>query len=368
MSNPDPLEVLVVEDDNGVVDTLVELLSDAGFGASGVEFEEAKYRIRRGRPDIVVIDLVDSANEAPGNDIAEFVWTEHFCPIVVFSGHLSRGTVPPDEHPLVRKLDKRPGADAAVVDAVREMRPYAEVLRKGHDENRTGFAEALRVASDTLLGRDAGVEQVDGVFRAARRRFAASLDLAKANQEPMEAWEQYVAPSLSPNPLTGDVIRRRAGDPTNPAEFAVILSPSCDLVVGPGREPKSGGILVAKCAPFTKGLTQTLGRPGNKRRKEIARQLNQGYFDDVLPLPALEGRIPPMAARLRHLCVVAHSEVGREGGAEEYEIVASMDSPFRELLAWAYMRFAARPGLPDRDTERWAREINDAVVAAEDGE
>lgn len=368
MKGPDSLEVLIVEDDPGVVAVLVDRLSESGFRAAGVEFEEAKYRIRRGRPDIVVIDLVDSAKEASGNQIVDFVWAEHFCPIVVFSGHLAKAKFAADGHPLVQQLTKRPGAVGEVVKAVREMQPYAEVLRQGHDENGTRFGNALREASATAFESHVGVEKVDWVFRAARRRFAASLDLARANEKLMEAREQYLSPPLSPSPLTGDVIRRRAGDPTNPEEFAVILSPSCDLVSEHGRKPKSEGILVAKCAPFTSELTPTLAKtPARSRRREIESGLNQGYFDDVLPLPALDGRIPAMAARLRQLCVVTHSEVGRRGGTEKYEIVASMDSPFRELVAWAYMRFAARPGLPDRDTKGWAREIDDAVRAAGDG-
>ena len=368
MEVPDPLEVLIVEDDPGAVAVLVDLLTESGFRAAGVEFEEARYRIRRGRPDIVVIDLVDSAKEASGNQVVDFVWAEYFCPIVIFSGHLARADFAAAGHPLVQQLEKRPGADAEVVKAVGAMKPYAEVLRRGHDENGTRFGEALRVASATILAPTSGLEEVGRVVRAARRRFAAAVDLARGGEGSMEAWEQYVCPPLSPHPLTGDIIRRRAGDRTDPKEFAVILSPSCDLVAVPGRTPKSGGILTAKCARFTSELTPTLGKPrAERRRKEIARGLNQGYFDDVLPLPALEGRIPAMAARLRDLRVVAHSEVGRGDGTEEYEIVASVDSPFRELVAWAYMRLAARPGLPDRNTESWAREIDDAVRAAGGG-
>lgn len=39
----------------------------------------------------------------------------------------------------------------------------------------------------------------------------------------------------------------------------------------------------------------------------------------------------------------------------------SISSPFRESLARAYMQSAARPGVPDRDTTSWAKEITDSL-------
>ena len=41
--------------------------------------------------------------------------------------------------------------------------------------------------------------------------------------------------------------------------------------------------------------------------------------------------------------------------------IASIDSPFRELVAWAYLQIACRPSLPDRDFDSWRDEIVEDV-------
>jgi hypothetical protein len=41
--------------------------------------------------------------------------------------------------------------------------------------------------------------------------------------------------------------------------------------------------------------------------------------------------------------------------------VASVDSPFREQIAWAFVQIAGRPALPDRDLESWVQEIREQI-------
>jgi CTP synthase len=62
-----------------------------------------------------------------------------------------------------------------------------------------------------------------------------------------------------------------------------------------------------------------------------------------------------MAADFRNLELIGLKEIGNDN--EPFLRVASVDTPFRELVAWAYITNAARPGLPDRDFESWADEI-----------
>lgn len=62
-----------------------------------------------------------------------------------------------------------------------------------------------------------------------------------------------------------------------------------------------------------------------------------------------------MAANLRKLELIAVDEI------VDYERIASLDSPFREMVSWAYMQIAGRPGLPERDFDAWYKEICDAL-------
>ncbi len=83
--------------------------------------------------------------------------------------------------------------------------------------------------------------------------------------------------------------------------------------------------------------------------------LSHGYFEAVVPFPCLKGRIPTMAADLRSLEFLPLADIGSSGKA--FLRIASIDSPFRELVSWAYLQIACRPGLPDRDYDAWCDEI-----------
>lgn len=65
-----------------------------------------------------------------------------------------------------------------------------------------------------------------------------------------------------------------------------------------------------------------------------------------------------MAANLRDLQLVPMQQIGN---GTEFSRIAAIDSPFRELVAWAYLQIACRPGLPERDLSSWAKEIIQAV-------
>ena len=70
-----------------------------------------------------------------------------------------------------------------------------------------------------------------------------------------------------------------------------------------------------------------------------------------------------MTADFRRLDLINLDQIG--SGNEEYLRIASVDNPFRELVAWAYILNAARPGMPERDFESWAEEITAAVPVPE---
>lgn len=67
--------------------------------------------------------------------------------------------------------------------------------------------------------------------------------------------------------------------------------------------------------------------------------------------------IPTMAAYLRDLEFIPFGDIGIQD--KPFLRIASIDSPFRELIAWAYLNTACRPGLPDRDFNSWCNEVID---------
>jgi hypothetical protein len=95
-------------------------------------------------------------------------------------------------------------------------------------------------------------------------------------------------------------------------------------------------------------------KPAKLKERLPSAILSQGHFEGIIPLPAFPGHFPHMVADLRNLELVPIDVRGSQTG---FERIASVDSPFRELVAWAYMQTTARPGLPERDCDRWCKEI-----------
>jgi len=172
------------------------------------------------------------------------------------------------------------------------------------------------------------------------------------------SWGQYISPPISTNIKLGDILKKSDGKSDDPGSFRVVLTPSCDLVATSGRKPKVEYVLVACCCSMKEGLAMTslkdmrLGKLENRLPGTV---LSHGYFESVIPFPCLEGRIPTMTADLRNLEFIPVRDINLSNA--EFMRITSLDSPFRELVAWAYLQVAYRPGLPDRDFVSWCDEI-----------
>lgn len=75
-----------------------------------------------------------------------------------------------------------------------------------------------------------------------------------------------------------------------------------------------------------------------------------------------------MMANLRNLQLIPIENIGKPGEGKKFIRVASIDSPFREALSWAYLQVSGRPGLPERDLEAWSHEILEALQEGADQE
>lgn len=81
-----------------------------------------------------------------------------------------------------------------------------------------------------------------------------------------------------------------------------------------------------------------------------------------LVIPEFVGHVPHMVANLKRLELIEwgqlDSNAAGEAGGTKFERAASTDSPFREMVAWAYLRVSGRPGMPDVDVDRWLCSIS----------
>lgn len=355
------MKVLLVDDDRNAVEPLKEEFGDVeDIRHEWTGFSKAQTKIEAFRPDVIVLDLFvgrPQDGQAAGTDTLATVWRDHFCPVIVYSANPS--IIDEDDlyrgHPFIKTIKKGDDSEKLVVAAIREFQPVADRLKSVQEEAWKAFSIALREVSPYAPKGD---DFMDVVHRAARRRLAASLDHPIVAGRQLDVWEQYVFPPVSSDIQLGDILRLKEGK-QEPHNYRVVLTPSCDLVRSGDRSAKVEDVLVARCFPVAEvpnmiGLGGELSKAVAKRQfREI---LSVGYGRSLILFPALDKHIPSMAANLRKLQLIPLDDLDAQ-----YEVVASVDSPFRETVAWAYIQTAARPGLPDRNIESWQQEIGQSL-------
>jgi len=364
------IKILFVDDKPDSVATLNAEVRKQMPDASSrvVGFEGAVKEIESFYPDIVVLDLgqgLPAEGHNPGLVTRDYIWNERFCPIVFYTAFPD--LLENDEslkHPLIKVVVKGTGSEREAMANIRGFEPGVSAISKASREIHWALTRALKeVAGRVFVSTQDAKDIPDTLTRSARRRVAARMDKELSTGGPnLKIWEHYLCPPTSDNLLTGDIIRKREGNREAPSSYRVVLTPSCDLAADGERKRKVENVLTALCSCAERllpevGLEVTTKR--DKWKKRLLPLLRRGYGSSCLPLPALPGEFPTMVADFHLLELIGLSDIGDTD--KEYIRVASVDNPFREVVAWAYALNAARPAMPERDFESWAKEIMTAV-------
>lgn len=358
------MRLLFIDDEPQNIEPVVRALTEAGEECELSDFGDTEGRIDDFRPDIVILDLFEgptAEGKTTGLEEYDIVWNERFCPLIVYSAlpEAATGRHPP--HPFVKSAKK--GRDLTpLTTAIQELQPNVEALRDVEKHVRKQLASALRdVAPYAFEAFGTAADRNQAIVRSGRRRLAAQMDAELKPGEKLAPWEHYIYPPVGEDVLLGDILIKADSDQKNPNNFRVVLTPSCDLVTSGGRKSKVAEILVACCCSM-KAALKLINLAENTKASKLRDRfsstiLTQGYSEAMLPLPGLAGRIPCMAANLKNLELLSFNENVIGNLEDKYQRIASMDSPFRELVSWSYLQVAGRPGLPDRDFEKWTDEI-----------
>lgn len=351
------LRLLFIEDEeNSVKPVILHLNRESKrYECKVSNFGAAQQEALAFRPDVVILDILDGGGsgdpEPEGNKTLDFVWTSQFCPVVIYSAHLDllvEGAW--SSHPFVKRVQKGSGSELQIENALNLFDPHVIALREAESFVRGVFAKSMRdVAPYAFDEITDDTERKDAILRCGRRRVAASMDDTGST---LRSWEVYIHPAEGENVKLGDILRMKEGATEDPVSFRLVLTPSCDMVAG--RNKRTDNVLVARCFDNNTGL-QAIGMAEVRKTEPLRNLLTTGHRDGIMPLPSLKGRIPPLMADLKKLELLPLADIGDE--TKKYVRIASIDSPFRELVAWAYSNTACRPGLPDRDFNAWATEI-----------
>ncbi|MBN1546052.1 MAG: hypothetical protein JW902_05260 [Syntrophaceae bacterium] len=367
------LKILFIDDDPSSIVSLKEdiekEIKDVKHETTG--FEQANSVLCDFLPDVVVLDIF-RGTASPDGDVAgmdnyQFIWGDWFCPIVVYSARPDDVSDRITKHPFVGTVQKGSDSESKVISCIRDFLPHIEALNTIQADIRKHVNRELQLIASRIFPQIEDVGERSAVLaRAARRRIAAMMD--EPQERPIASWEQYLYPASGTNLLSGDIIRVSRSDEQDPLNYRIVLTPSCDLVRGGHQTPKVEKALVARCVEISKLLLEFGADPNTRRDKlkdKLLNFLHQGYGKFCLPLPALPGILPPMTVQLKNLELIDLDRIGNNNNDHDYVRVVSVDSPFREMITWAYLQITGRPGIPERDFNAWADEICDAVTPAD---
>jgi CTP synthase len=358
------MRILLIDDEKESVQEVYEELKKLGdCHCEIVNFDNFQDDIERVNPHIIILDLLKGTSEtdAPGLEIHGYIWGTRFCPLIFYTGRaelVSDHAV--SDHPFIKVVTKGNESELRVVETVQSFKAHIDALKATEREIHSAMNGALReVAPDLFKSTGDTAERSDILVRSARRRVAAKMDedllSGPGPGKGLKSWECYLHPPVIEHLLMGDILRKRDGDKNAPENYAVVLTPSCDLA----RAPKVSNVLVGHCTGPNRVLQDlNIALKDAKTRKTIDKlesMLTTGYTQSTMPLPAMPGAFPGLIVDLRNLGLLKIETIGE---SKEYERVASIDNPWRELLAWAFMLTAGRPGMPDRDFETWAAELS----------
>ncbi|SUS03573.1 conserved hypothetical protein [uncultured Defluviicoccus sp.] len=352
--------VLIVEDDQTMFELLKASLAaaDATLDVRHTSFGDAPASVRQALPDVIILDLfLDNVGEgeAAAKPTWDLVLREHFCPVVIHSAH-EEEAYSGYQHPYVRYERKNAASVAKVIAHIAGFRPQMTEFRSLRLDLTKRAGEALKETSK-LLAKNGNLtaDQEKVVLRSARRRVAASFDETDDHEY---GWERYIVPPVSKTLMMGDILFERGKLDMAPESFRLVLTPSCDLV--PGRPRTVSHALVATCAPFGKFQTAAKINPGTpeaKLREKLPVELTRDQVAGFAPLPGLPGIFPTMCVDVRGLALIPTSDISLDGTDKPFLRRASMDSPFREQLMWAYLQIAGRPATPALNPAKLLDEI-----------
>jgi len=362
------MKVLIIEDLDEVADQLSRSIVQkvpATIIVREKNLKNGPARLAETMPDAVVLDLYEDAlGLADGYQTWSAIWQTRFCPIIFHTAHDKPSDPPlPENHPFVEFVKKGPGSDLAVAKLLESFVPHADALRAIAKQVDALIQHVLKDVAGFIWQAVAN-DRGPILARAVRRRIAAMMDEKEiSDQSHPLAWEQYISPVISTDPLMGDLLRLRGEDAKDAATYRIVLTPSCDMVTAQGCKVEE--IVAAKCLPIAAYLAAAKLPPGTKPRtidEKLPSLLTRGHCEGIVPLPQFASIIPTMCASLRLLELIPLKLVGTPGSPDvKFDRVASIDSPFREQLAWCFMQVAGRPGIPDRNLELWVKDIQAAL-------
>jgi len=371
------LRILLVEDEEGPAEVLKKTIGE-NVGQVDIrverDFEQALLLLKPHSFEAVILDLFlghPAQNDKEGQKVWEQIWKTKLIPVIVHTaGDCDLEPDIPPNNPFLKCITKHDGSDLEVVQYLQSILPHILALRRVEIEFNKVIHSVIEQVSPLIWQAETNDQlRPELLVRSARRRLAAMMDMKMLSTgEPMMSWEQYIYPPIDDSLLTGDLLRQGDGKFDDPDAYRLVLTPSCDLVVRDGK-CKVQNVLVARCKSQDDYLKvvaiQANVKPKGLDKKILRSRITEPQLGGYVFLPAYKSILPSMAAHLRDLELIPITEIDLTDKTKgSFKRITSIDSPFREQITWAYLQIAGRPGVPDRDMDKWTQEILNMLTSS----
>lgn len=358
------MKVLVIDDIPDSVKGILDSCDENGWDKKLSDFDEAYTSIMEFDPDVIVLDWRQDADQVDtGENILDKIWNITFRPVVLFTANAAVIDIKSklEKSNMLHMIEK--GDETPVIQFLKEMSIFSSELSSYRQNLSNALIESLN--SIEYLKRESDIEQSSIGYTLSKRTSAYFDNQFISELSP--CWVQYLCPPISDCLCVCDIIRVKTevdkmDDLGEPEEYKIVLTPSCDMVHAPQRAPKVTHALCANCSAKEAFHDMDLSKDPKQRNIEsVKKKLNSGYNRNLVPLPGFSNVIPYMTADLKKLELLPLNEIAPNRSSitqdSTHYRVASICSPFREQIVWAHLQNSCRPGVPDRKTELWAKEL-----------
>ena len=360
------MKILIIEDKREDVLEIEDHAKDNGWEIEIQNFQDGIAIIDTFNPDVIVLDRKDEIkpDDARGETIFDMIWKDKFRPTIVFSGMAENFEIDPKYanwavEPLFSRIKK--GDEAPVIEQLDKLEKVAPVL----SHMRSELNEALIVSASalSLVGKLPDEIPDDVIKYLFANRIEQYFQTTSVFEQELPSWFQYIVPPISSHLLVGDILEDTADEEDSEKRYAIVLSPSCDIA----RMEEDSTILIAHSDDFStidsdfkttreKGCTKY-----NNRKTRIMSILNQGFDRSRLYLPAISNIFPNICFNMKNIETISLNKVEWKAKTPTAGKVwirkASLSSPFRERVAWAYLSTACRPGVPTLNVSDWTDDM-----------
>ncbi|MBE6892923.1 MAG: response regulator [Ruminococcaceae bacterium] len=358
------MKVLIIDDIEESVKGISDYCREKEWRCEISDFDEAYKYLLEFNPDVIILDWKNDANDSEiGETILNSIWSVCFRPVIVFSANAALIDIEEKtkESNLVKFIPK--GDEEPVIKFLEKIEKFISSLGTYRKDMEKALISSMNFID--LIKNEESIED-NAIGYVLSKRTAAFFD-KEFTGKLSPSWVQYLCPPVNDSLCVCDIIRKKSAEVNfdelgSPEEYCIVLTPSCDMCIDNGRSPKVSHVLCSHCVPgnvFYEGEPKK--DPSKNEMKSVISKLNQGYNKHFVSVPGFANIIPYMTADMKKLELIKINSIApnklKDTENTEYIRVASISSPFREQIVWAYLQTSCRPGVPDRNTELWAKEI-----------